>query len=116
MRGDQRAPESPCPRDQQYSHYSSPPVIIPPGGPGTRPADPQSSRALHPAIAGKCPGQARRDLVRAGLRSQEDAKGLGEPRDRRTGGDTVRTRAVCTAQTRPMFERSAVSARAVDEL
>jgi hypothetical protein len=28
---------------------------------------------VHPAIAGKCPGQARRDLMRPGLRSQGDA-------------------------------------------
>jgi hypothetical protein len=54
--------------------------------------------------------------VRAGLRSQEDAKGLDEPRDRGTGGNAARTRAACTAQTRPMFERSAVSVRAVGEL
>ena len=76
---------------------------------------PREFAGAHPAIAGKCPGQASRDLMRAGLRSQEDAKGLDEPRDRRTGGDTARTRAAGTAQTRPMFERSAVSARAADE-
>jgi hypothetical protein len=71
---------------------------------------------VHPAIADKCPGQARRDLMRPVGRSQGDAECSDEPRDRGTDGDTARTRAASTAQTRPMFEQSAVSVRAECEL
>lgn len=54
--------------------------------------------------------------MRPGLRSQGDAKCSDEPRDRGTDGDTARTRTASTAQTRPMFERLAVSVRAEYEL
>lgn len=50
--------------------------------------------------------------MRPGSRSQGDGGCSDEPRDRGTDGDTARTRAASTAQTRPMFERSAVSVRA----
>ena len=110
-------PESPCPRPEARSSVLA--LLISSRhhrARRPRPAASHSSRALHPAIAGRCPGQARRDLMRPGLRPQGDAKCSDEPRDRGTDGDTARTRAASTAQTRPMFERSAVSVRAEYEL
>jgi len=51
-----------------------------------------------------------------GSRSQGDAKCSDEPRGRGADGDTARTRAASTAQTRPIFERLAVSVPAEYEL